>query len=37
MVAIIVSAFPGALESLDNILTPEEDTVKNKGADLSNS
>jgi hypothetical protein len=37
MVAIVKSAFPGALESLDNILTPEEDTVKKEGANLSNS
>jgi hypothetical protein len=37
MVKIIISAFPCALESLDNILAPKQDAVKQKGSDLPNS
>lgn len=34
VVAIIISSLPGALESLDDVLTPEEDAVKDESTDL---
>lgn len=34
VVAVVISSFPGALESLDDVLAPEEDAVKDESTDL---
>jgi hypothetical protein len=34
VVTVVISSFPGTLESLDNVLAPEEDAVKDESTDL---